>query len=123
MVSVGALNPSGRTVAIFSNAGGWVRAHRVGVSVVSTFPDAFDGSLQAALEVFVPGDGLRSSLDFDDFRGGFGTWNGTSFSAPILAAEVAAFLCTAQDIGVVDQATAVRRGWAAVTSRVPDLSP
>ncbi len=123
VVSVGALNPTGQTIALFSNAGAWVTSHDVGVAVVSTFPDTFDGSIQPEVAVYVPGDGLRTTLDIDDLRGGFGTWSGTSFSAPLVAAKIAARLCGAQDLAAVDQATAVQRTWAAVTAQVPKLHP
>src|SRR6266540_4565754 len=33
--------------------------------------------------------GRRQTLDTDDFSGGFAVWSGTSFAAPLLAAEVA----------------------------------
>jgi len=122
IVSVGALNPSGQTIALFSNLGPWVACHRVGAALVSTFPKTFNGSVQPPIEVYVPGDGLRSSFDIDDFRGGFGTWSGTSFAGPILAGEIAAQLCN-QNLTQVDQTTAVQRGWAAVTARVPNLHP
>jgi hypothetical protein len=32
--------------------------------------------------------GYRAALDPDDYTGGFGVWSGTSFSAPLLAAEI-----------------------------------
>jgi hypothetical protein len=79
--SVGALNPNG-TRAMFSDDGPWVTAWASGASVVSTFPTDISGGLMPAEKV----QG-RESLNPDDFRSGFCVWNGTSFSAPALAAE------------------------------------
>ena len=92
VVSVGALNPDLRSVALFSNAGDWVCCHRQGAALVSTMPTTFDGSLQPVAPVRINGGGLRSTIDPDNFHGGFATWSGTSFAAPILAAEVAELL-------------------------------
>jgi hypothetical protein len=120
IVSVGALNPNGRTDALFSNAGTWVRAHESGAAVVSTMP-AFQGGLQPLARVRVFGR-TREAIDLDDFRGGFAVWSGTSFAAPLLAGRLAAHL--ADDLGSGDApATAVARGWAALeelTSITPD---
>jgi hypothetical protein len=71
VISVGALGPSG--AAPFTNHGPWVQAAAPGVDIVSTF---FDLSEERARE-----DGG----DFD----GWAKWSGTSFSAPIVAAEIA----------------------------------
>ncbi|WP_345802845.1 S8/S53 family peptidase [Microbacterium sp. AZCO] len=88
-VSVGALNPSDRSVALFSNIGDWVRVYAPGVSVMSTLPIGFEGGLQSGTSN--PELGLlRQTLDADDFRGGFGVWSGTSFAAPVVAGLVAA---------------------------------
>ncbi|MDP3893236.1 S8 family serine peptidase, partial [Nocardioides sp.] len=111
IVSVGALNPCGTSDALFSNVGPWVRAWEPGAAVMSTMP-AFQGGLQpiAASSAF---GRPRSSIDPDDFRGGFGVWSGTSFSAPILAGRLAAGLTA----GLVDgdaPATAVARAWTVV---------
>jgi subtilisin family serine protease len=114
LVSVGALNPNKKTIALFSNLGSWVACHRPGAAVVSTMPP-FNGSLQPGIDIVVPGDGERSLIDMDDYTGGFGTWSGTSFAAPVLVGEIAAALC-GTDLTVVDQATAVQRATAAVRS-------
>jgi subtilisin family serine protease len=96
LISVGALNPDG-TKALFSNDGQWVRAWADGAALVSTFPVDIDGSCTPPVRVPArPRPGKRSvdreALDLDDFRSGFATWSGTSFSAPLLAANLAAQL-------------------------------
>jgi hypothetical protein len=55
----------------------------------------------------------RESIDPDDFRGGFGVWSGTSFSAPIVAARIAASLAPHIADGD-DTATALARAMTAV---------
>jgi subtilisin family serine protease len=42
----------------------------------------------------VPGstNPARGSIDLDDYSRGFGTWSGTSFAAPALAGDIAAYL-------------------------------
>ena len=52
VVSVGASNPPGAAVSLFSNTGPWVSCYRPGVAVVSTMPTTFDSSLRGS--VFVP---------------------------------------------------------------------
>ena len=89
IVSVGALNPN-RTDALFSNAGPWVHTFAPGASVVSTMP-AFRGGYEPVARTSAFGR-VREAIDPDDFRGGFAVWSGTSFSAPILAGDVAAAL-------------------------------
>jgi hypothetical protein len=100
VISVGALNPNG-SKALFSDGGGWVRAWAAGAAVVSTYPDDVNGSLTPQVRVHPrPGGGSpgdkraddREGLDPDDFRGGFATWSGTSFAAPLIAARLAAQL-------------------------------
>jgi subtilisin family serine protease len=75
VVSVGAIGPDGP--AWFSNYGSWVRACAPGVSVVSSFFKAFDGSE-------VPSGGR----DIDKFAS-WATWSGTSFSAPAVIGALA----------------------------------
>jgi subtilisin family serine protease len=116
LISVGALNPNG-TVAMFSNAGEWVTCNRPGADLVSTFPRTFQGAEQSDYSVGVDG-WTRATIDPDDFSSGFGTWSGTSFSAPYLAGELAQALLDgcAATMSKTDPATGVRRGWAAVTA-------
>jgi subtilisin family serine protease len=121
VISVGALNPN-RTVALFSNAGPWVKCHRPGAAIVSTFPTTFNAAEQASVAVFVKGDGLRTTIDPDDFASGFGVWSGTSFAGPVLAGQLAAQLCT-QDLSTLDRGSAVARGWAAVQACVEGMAP
>jgi subtilisin family serine protease len=90
LVSVAALNPDG-TVALFSNDGDWVIAQAAGANVVSTAPTRIQGGLSPAASVEVGGR-VRSAIDPDEFSGGFATWSGTSFAAPILAGKFLAFL-------------------------------
>jgi subtilisin family serine protease len=118
--AVGALNPD-LTVALFSNAGPWVRAYRPGVSLLSTLPP-FDGSHAPGVELKV-NQVIRATVDPDDFRSGFGLWSGTSFAAPILVGEIAQFLNTKETLppDAVDPAQAVRRSWAALRKLVPSL--
>lgn len=66
VIGVGAIGPTGP--AWFSNRGTWVDAHAPGVDIVSTFLDT-----PAQIEI-----------------GGWARWSGTSFSAPIVAALIAA---------------------------------
>jgi len=116
--SVGALNPDGKTIALFSNAGPWVSCHRVGVAVVSTMPTTFNASLQPTARLYIPGEGVRSTMDMDDYRGGFATWSGTSFAAPVLAGEIAQSLIGQGNLDDPDPSTAVNCGWEAVRSLV-----
>lgn len=88
-VSVGALNPSDRSIALFSNIGDWVEVYAPGVSVLSTVPITFEGGIQAGTRDDDHGH-RRETLDVDDFRGGFGVWSGTSFAAPVVAGRIAA---------------------------------
>jgi subtilisin family serine protease len=84
LVSVGALNPNGRTRAHYSNYGNGVTDWAVGTSIVSTFP-LVDGAANAELG----GEGRESeSVDPDDFTGGFARWSGTSFAATALAGKL-----------------------------------
>lgn len=87
-VSVGALNPSRRSVALFSNVGPWVSTYALGVSVLSTVP-TFQGGMQADLRRDEYAR-RRETLDIDDFASGYAVWSGTSFSAPLVAGRIAA---------------------------------
>jgi subtilisin family serine protease len=90
LVSVGALNPSSQSVALFSNVGPWVTAYAPGAAVVSCSP-AFLGGEQATTRADFGGL-RRQTLDPDDYRGGFSIWSGTSFAAPYVAGLIAAQL-------------------------------
>jgi hypothetical protein len=70
---------------VFSNGGDWVTGWAPGAAVISTYPVDVNGSIQP--EIRVPHQ-HRESLDFDDFRGGFAAWSGTSFAAPAMTANV-----------------------------------
>jgi hypothetical protein len=90
LVSVGALNPNGRTRAHYSNHGDWVTDWAVGTSVVSSFP-LIDGGAYAELS----GEGrVSESVDPDDFTGGFSRWSGTSFAAAAFAGMFSQALLT-----------------------------
>lgn len=84
LISVGALNPNG-TRAVFSDGGRWVTAWAPGAALISTFPVDVNGADQPAIRV--PGES-RESFDTDDYRSGFAAWSGTSFAAPMMAADV-----------------------------------
>lgn len=117
VLAVGSLNPDGRTIALFNNAGPWIRQWRPGVSLVSTVPTDIRGGLQARVRLEEPVDGedvVRATIDDDDFRGGFAVWSGTSFAAPVLAAEVADRLIADGRLGVRGREEALERGWRAV---------
>lgn len=102
LVSVGAANPDGRTVALFSNSGPWVTTHRRGVNVVSTLPVTFDGSAGSRWSTTVDGQ-VRCTPDPDDHSGGFAVWSGTSFAAPWLVGQLAARLTQERSLPAVDR--------------------
>lgn len=108
LVAVGALNPDGRTVALFSNAGPWVTTHAPGVNVVSTLPTTFQASAGPLLST--PHDeAVRATPDRDDLSQGFGVWSGTSFAAPHLAGRLAQRIAE-QGAEAGDDGTKVDRG-------------
>jgi subtilisin family serine protease len=79
VIGVGALGPSGP--AWFTNYGPWVDACAPGVDIVSTFFDL----------------GPEARLDGDHFDG-WAKWSGTSFSGPIVAAQIAwEWMCRRND--------------------------
>ncbi|TCO50628.1 S8 family peptidase [Actinocrispum wychmicini] len=110
VLSVGALNPN-TTKAVFSNEAPWVRSWATGAAVVSTFPKDVQGSVTADLEPAAD----RASLDADDYRAGFAVWDGTSFAAPLAAAEITAALIRVArkdpslGLKAVDRTTAAQR--------------
>ncbi|MCK9792613.1 S8 family serine peptidase [Isoptericola sp. 4D.3] len=89
ILAVGAANPDGST-ALFSNDGPWVTCVRPGAAVVSTVPTTLDGPSTPSLRTRERyADAVRSTIDPEGFQGGFATWSGTSFAAPVLAGEIA----------------------------------
>ncbi len=114
VISVGALNPDVATSkALFSNEGPWVHCWATGAGVVSTYPTDVRGT--AAADHEVPGFG-RNSFDPDDYSAGFAVWDGTSFAAPLAAAELGKALLQSGDLATVDRETVVKRAWTALGS-------
>jgi hypothetical protein len=114
VISVGALNPDVTTSkALFSNEGPWVHCWATGAGVVSTYPTDVRGT--AAADHEVPGFG-RNSFDPDDYSAGFAVWDGTSFAAPLAAAELGKALLQSGDLATVDRETVVKRAWTALGS-------
>ncbi len=92
MTSVGAQNPDGATVAMFSNSGTWVTTHAPGTAIVSTVPTTLSGSWGRSMSVDGVAPATRATVDPDDYRSGFAIWSGTSFAAPYVVGEAAARL-------------------------------
>jgi len=115
VVSVGAYNPNGTSIAYFSNDLPQVNYIRPGVSVVSTLPLTNGSSVPSSS---TPGGAgrMRTTVDFDDYTGGFGVWSGTSFSTPILAAQLACELVAARDIASVTGTAMLTRAEAALVA-------
>ncbi|MFD7309991.1 S8 family serine peptidase [Promicromonospora sp. NPDC059942] len=109
LLVVTAANPNG-TLASFANDGPWVTAVRPGTNVHSTMPTTADGALLPTNL----GDGGRESVDPDDFTGGFATWSGTSFAAPVLAGELAKALVSERIAGPSGERVAA--AWRAVAN-------
>jgi subtilisin family serine protease len=116
LVSVGAMNPSGASDAMFSNAGPWVRTYVKGAAVVSTMPPYNSGGQPYSSTVAY--DRLRECIDPDDFRSGFAVWSGTSFSAPLLAGELATALLPdlPSEHSEPNASAAVERAWNVVAA-------
>jgi subtilisin family serine protease len=122
IAAVGSLNTSPSTVALFSNAGTWVNAYRPGAAVVSTMPTNFQGPGGASTQVPAGAARARATIDPDDYGSGFGVWSGTSFAAPVLAAEVAAALAAERSVGTVSVASMRRRAEKAL-SKTLEVKP
>ena len=58
----------------------------------------------------------RNSFDPDDYSAGFAVWDGTSFAAPLAAAEIGKALLktAADDLATVERDTVVKRAWTAL---------
>jgi hypothetical protein len=110
--SVGAGNPDGTTVALFSNPLTVISAVRPGVSLVSTLPPT-DGMGQPSSSVTAL-TGVRCTVDPDNYIGGFGVWSGTSFATPVFAAEVATALVAAGPLKTVSAEAMRQRAVAAL---------
>ena len=103
LTSVGAQNPDGTTVALFSNALDHVSVYRPGVALVSTVPP-IDGAGQSSVSVrAATTPGPRTTMDPDNYSSGFALWSGTSFATPVFAAELAAELVRAGDLSDVSE--------------------
>lgn len=90
LIAVAALNPDG-SVALFSNDAPWVNGEAAGANVVSTAPIHASGAWTADTSLIVDGR-RRGTIDPDRYLGGFATWSGTSFAAPVLAGRFLAAL-------------------------------
>ncbi|MGW8566406.1 S8 family serine peptidase [Isoptericola sp. NPDC055881] len=131
ILAVGALNPDG-TTALFSNDGPWVTCLRPGAGVVSTVPTTLDGPVTPSLRIKERhSDQFRSTIDPEGFQSGFATWSGTSFSAPVLAGEIAReLLALREDASAWGSepdadtlvTTRVQQIWSAITGATGGLS-
>ncbi|MGC5167698.1 S8 family peptidase [Luteimicrobium sp. DT211] len=119
LLTVTASNPNG-TLADFANDGPWVTAVRPGASVLSTMPTTFDGPEVPRSRT---ADGLRESVDPDDFRGGFALWSGTSFAAPVLAGQLAQALLDLPSSGDTARVSLAWNAVAAVGDLYAEVSP
>jgi hypothetical protein len=75
------------------------------------------GALQPRVRLSdrLPGEAHhRATIDDDDFTGGFAVWSGTSFAAPVLAAEVATAMLELSGERAWDRSQWLERGWSAV---------
>jgi hypothetical protein len=117
VISVGAQNPDGKSVAHYSNYGDWVTYQAIGSGVISTFAQ-YNGTQTAAPATEYYPHPFRSSstIDPDDFNSGFARWSGTSFSAARIAGLLAHELSSAPDLGDLSPAAAARRAKAALAA-------
>lgn len=126
ILTVGALNPDG-TTALFSNDGPWVTCLRPGASLVSSVPTTLDGPITPSVRLKEKhSDGYRTTVDPEGFQGGYATWSGTSFAAPVLAGEIASALIDVRRARVAQEPDNLgdkRRAPAAahVSDRVSDV--
>jgi len=88
--------------------------------VVSTFPTTFNAGEQPAVATPFGGEGMRATMDPDDFHSGFGVWSGTSFATPVLAGQIAAELCRV-DLTPMDRDSVLARGWTALSTCIESL--
>jgi subtilisin family serine protease len=86
-------------------------------------PTDMNGSLGAIAEVRLANGERRATIDPDDYSGGFATWSGTSFSAPVLAGQIAQFVQRLPSFDAVGVPDAVDRGWQALAELVPIPRP
>lgn len=98
VTSVGSLNPNG-SVALFSNAGSWVRCWEGGAALVSTMPTTLSGGAMPSVSYRAADGSVRQTIDLDDFTAGFGVWSGTSFAAPVFAGRLAQALLDTGRLG------------------------
>ena len=80
-------------------------------------PTDIVGELQPRAKLTYDGH-VRSTVDPDRFKGGFGAWSGTSFAGPVLAGQLAARLAEDPSLASVDEDAAVKRAWRAVHAEV-----
>jgi subtilisin family serine protease len=134
VLSVGALDPDGKR-APFSNFGPWVRCWAAGAALISTMPISGGATGHAAGGDTGRGDGRKVLVAAqsepprdqllhgpDEYDSGFALWSGTSFAAPLVAAELAGALITEAatrnelNLGRVDQKNTLERARSAFAS-------
>lgn len=136
VLSVGALDPDGMR-APFSNFGPWVRSWAAGAALISTMPvrglsnkNAVEGDARNTL-VAPAKQPQRDHVPHGpgEYDGGFALWSGTSFAAPLVAAEMAGALIAVAaangelGMGQVDQKETLERARAAFASVRAERAP